>query len=100
MDFWEDGDGYDPYTGRWSRPVADEFLAWLNVGSGARWLDVGCGTGALIRYIGDKAVLRVGDACEIPFADADFDMAVSGLVLNFVSDPLTARAWAVSGVSS
>ena len=46
-DLWCDGDAYEPYVGRWSRPVAWQFLAWLDVPAGASWLDVGCGTGAL-----------------------------------------------------
>jgi ubiquinone/menaquinone biosynthesis C-methylase UbiE len=44
---WASGDAYEPYVGRWSRLVAREFLAWLAVPPGQRWLDVGCGTGAL-----------------------------------------------------
>ena len=35
------------YVGRWSRLIADEFLAWLSLPPSLRWLDVGCGTGAL-----------------------------------------------------
>ncbi|HEU4494320.1 MAG TPA: class I SAM-dependent methyltransferase, partial [Rubrobacteraceae bacterium] len=37
--------------GRWSRPVAREFLGWLAVPPGGCWLDVGCGTGALVETI-------------------------------------------------
>src|SRR3972149_2331818 len=44
---WEAGAAYEPYVGRWSRLVAKEFLSWLAVPPGKRWLDVGCGTGAL-----------------------------------------------------
>jgi trans-aconitate methyltransferase len=44
---WADGDRYEAYVGRWSRPVARRFLADLAVPAGRRWLDVGCGTGAL-----------------------------------------------------
>jgi len=113
MDPWEEGEGYEPYIGRWSRPIARTFVDWLDVGPGARWLDVGCGTGALIGTIidtaaplyvagidpsegfldvarqrfGEAADLRLGDACDIPFPSADFDVAVSGLVFNFVSNP-------------
>ena len=46
-DTWEEGERYEHYIGRWSRQVAAPFLAWLHVGAGRRWLDVGCGTGAL-----------------------------------------------------
>ncbi|HEY0638653.1 MAG TPA: class I SAM-dependent methyltransferase [Pseudonocardiaceae bacterium] len=47
MNTWVTGDAYEAYVGRWSRPVAAEFVAWLDVPPGRRWVDVGCGTGAL-----------------------------------------------------
>jgi ubiquinone/menaquinone biosynthesis C-methylase UbiE len=54
-DKWSAGDAYEPYVGRWSRLVAAEFVDWLNVAKGARWLDIGCGTGALTETILDRA---------------------------------------------
>ena len=42
---------YDAFMGRWSRLVAHDFLAWLSVPAHGRWLDVGCGTGALASAI-------------------------------------------------
>jgi SAM-dependent methyltransferase len=74
---WQDGDLYEPYVGRWSRAVAATFLDWLEMPAGGRWLDVGCGTGALSETI----LLR-----SLPFEDASFDAVVSGLMLNFVAD--------------
>ena len=112
-DRWSSGEAYERYVGRWSRPVARDFVAWLALGINADWLDVGCGTGALTEillaqatparvegidaseaYVAtaraavvDKRVaFRVGDAQELPFRDGEFDAAVSGLVLNFVPD--------------
>ena len=118
-DRWGGGDAYERYIGRWSRPVAVEFIAWLAVPPGARWLDVGCGTGALSSTILDHAApasvlgidpatgfveharqavrserarFEVGDAQAIDAAGATFDAAVSGLVLNFVPAPERAIA--------
>jgi SAM-dependent methyltransferase len=111
---WEVGDAYEPYVGRWSRLVAREFLAWLAVPPGSRWLDVGCGTGALTQTILElaspgevkgvdpsegfvayarqqttdaRASFEVADARALPFEAASYDTAVAGLVLNFVPQP-------------
>lgn len=119
QDNWSAGDAYEPYVGRWSRLVAAEFLDWLAVPPNARWLDVGCGTGALSEVILDHAAphrvvgidpaepflafarsrignpgieFRIGDACSLPVKDASFDAATAGLVLNFVRDPANAVA--------
>jgi len=112
-DTWERGNPYEHYVGRWSRKVAIPFLSWLNIPGGQRWLDVGCGTGALCATILDqcapasvigvepsegflktaadnlagRADLRLGHAAEIPLPAASVDVVVSGLMLNFVPDP-------------
>lgn len=112
-DNWQQGDPYERYVGRWSRRVAPQFLGWLAIPPGQRWLDVGCGTGALCaaildccapssvaaiepsqgflqtaqERIGARVQFRNAGATEIPFAAATFDVAVCGLVLNFISDP-------------
>lgn len=41
--------------GRWSRQLAPQFLSWLGIRADVRWLDVGCGTGALTNAICDHA---------------------------------------------
>ena len=111
---WASGLAYEPYMGRWSRLVAREFLAWLDAPPGGRWIDVGCGTGALSGTVldsagpfdltaldrsagytqfarqqvrDDRACFLVGDATRLPLAPGLYDVAVSGLVLNFVPRP-------------
>jgi len=117
-DTWERGSPYEQYVGRWSRQVAPVFLSWLDVPTGRRWLDVGCGTGALCAAIVDhcspasvtgvepsegflktakenlagRAALHQGSATAIPLDDAAVDVVVSGLVLNFVADQRAALA--------
>ncbi|MFF1633030.1 class I SAM-dependent methyltransferase [Leifsonia sp. NPDC058248] len=117
-DTWQQGDAYERYVGRWSRRVAPAFLRWLDAAPGLRWLDVGCGTGALTEAIldgcapasvvgvepsdgflttarerlGERAVLLTGSAEVIPQDDASADVVVSGLVLNFVPDARAAVA--------
>ena len=115
-DTWERGDPYEQYVGRWSRRVAPLFLAWLKIPAQRRWLDVGCGTGALSAAIldhcspvsvvgvepsegflekakeqlGARVLLRRGSAAEIPLESRSVDVAVSGFVLNFVPDAVAA----------
>jgi SAM-dependent methyltransferase len=113
-EWWGSGNAYEPYVGRWSRLVARRFLGWLGVPDGGRWLDVGCGTGALSESILSSAApveilgidpspafvafardrvkdsrvrFDVGDAQAIRADTATFDAVVSGLVLNFVPEP-------------
>lgn len=110
---WNSGDAYDGWVGRWSRSVAAQFIDWLAMPRGLRWIDVGCGTGALTELImrscepvsvvgidraeafvavarsrisDPRAAFEVGDATSLPWQDESVDAAVSGLVLNFVPD--------------
>jgi len=113
-DVWASGQAYEPYVGRWSRPVARKFLEWLAVPPGSLWLDVGCGTGALTQtllqvaaprgvkgidaaegYIAfvrgkitdNRATFQLGDAQALPVETAAYHAVVSGFVLNFLLHP-------------
>ena len=43
---WDSGGAYELWVGRWSRKIAEEFIAWLAIAPKRTWGDVGCGTGA------------------------------------------------------
>ena len=115
---WAVGEAYEACVGRWSRLVAAAFLRALAVPAGRRWLDVGCGTGALtgavsahadpagivgvdpsvgfLRTAGagadPRAAFVAADARALPLPDRRFDAVVSGLALNFVPEPGAAVA--------
>jgi SAM-dependent methyltransferase len=112
-DRWSSGSAYESYIGRWSRLVAPVFLDWLAIPPGRRWLDAGCGTGALTEAIlarcepssvagvdpsesfvaharttvvDERVTFEVGTAAETGLDDGALDVVVSALVLNFVPD--------------
>jgi SAM-dependent methyltransferase len=114
MDRWNSGSDYDRWMGRWSRLVAHEFLHWLDLPAGLRWLDACCGSGMLSEAIAERGApnsvsgvdispeqinfarqLRTrenvtfdqADATSLPFTDASFDVAVCGFGLNYLPDP-------------
>jgi ubiquinone/menaquinone biosynthesis C-methylase UbiE len=110
---FNDAVAYERFMGRWSRAAGEIFLDWVVPPKGARWLDVGCGTGvftqlvletcapeavvaidsatAQIDYarelpVGRLAMFHVADAQALPFPDRYFDVITSALVLNFIPD--------------
>src|ERR1041384_5093740 len=93
---FDDGEADELFMGRWSRAAGTTFLDWLKPPRQARWLDLGCGTGAFtdwvaptwpraaltavdpspaqidharLQPIGQRADFRVADAQQLPFAD-------------------------------
>ena len=118
-DGWLAGDAYEGYMGRWSRRLARAFVEWVGPTPSASWLEIGCGTGALTSTICNlcepasiiacdpsasfveharehlpdpRASFVVAGSEGLPYRDGGFDVAVSGLVLNFLPDPNKAVA--------
>jgi len=117
-DSWQSGDPYEYFMGRWSKLVAEQFVDWLSPEPGLNWLDLGCGSGALSEAIinrhnpasvialdqsegfvataqqrlGNRAICKVGNALSLPLEDESINIAVSGLVLNFIPEPEKALA--------
>ncbi len=115
-DNWDSGNPYEYFMGRWSSLMAPVFIKWLNPISSLAWLDIGCGTGALSDVISqncnpksligidpskkfvdeakkrlkNKADIFVGDVDSINFKENSIDMIVSGLVLNFFPNIISA----------
>jgi ubiquinone/menaquinone biosynthesis C-methylase UbiE len=108
---FDDSAAYERFVGDWGRAAGAVFLDWVAPPNGARWLEIGCGTGlftelildarspaavlaidaaaAQIEYARRKPVARranfqVGDAQALPFPDALFDVVVSALVIKFI----------------
>lgn len=106
-------DAYTRFMGRFSEPLAVEFVERAGVREGQRALDVGCGPGALttqlVYRLGANAVsaidpsaafvaairarlpavdVRCGAAEHLPFHDDSFDLTLAQLVVHFMADPV------------
>ena len=103
---------YDRFVGRYSPQLARAMCEAAEIRQGQRALDVGCGSGALVEALANVlgaenaagvepsetfaaaarkrvpgARILVGSAESLPFADGEFDAALSQLVVNFLADP-------------
>lgn len=103
---------YDRFVGRYSPRLARAMCEAARVRLGQCALDVGCGSGALVTALAavlgaenvagidpsepfveatrarvPKARILVGSAESLPFADGEFDVTFSQLVVNFLADP-------------
>jgi len=117
MDKWTSGADYDRWMGRWSYLLAQEFLQWLNLPASLKWIDVCCGSGVITEAIVERnspasvvgidassdqisfarqhraranVTFETGDAMNLPFPDASFDVVVCGLGLNYIPNPVRA----------
>lgn len=116
-DPWAAGQPYEHFMGRWSRLMAHAFIQWLSPPPALHWLDLGCGTGALSetilahasptsvlaidpsealvafaqrRLADPRITFQVGEALNLPVDPHSIQIAVSGLVLNFIPAPVVA----------
>jgi SAM-dependent methyltransferase len=112
MSFEVPAESYRRFMGRYSEPLAHEFLAYAALPDGGRVLDVGCGPGVLTQLLVDRSGagpvaaidpsppfveatrarlpdvdVRQGTAEALPWDDGTFDAALAGLVVHFMTDP-------------
>jgi SAM-dependent methyltransferase len=113
MTFQVPAQAYGSFMGRFSEPLADQFVEVARLAPGQRALDVGCGPGALtarlVDVVGARGVsavdpsepfvaaaqerfpgvdIAIGTAESLPFDDTSFDAALAQLVVHFMRDPV------------
>jgi SAM-dependent methyltransferase len=113
-DLFADALAYEKIMGRWSLRLAPLFAGFARITDGGRVLDVGCGTGSLVRTVvsmtrrsdivgidpvqpfieyartqcsGPRITFDVGTALALPYPAASFAHALSLLVLMFIPQP-------------
>lgn len=116
---FSNADAYERYMGRWSARLAPLFADFAGIPDGGRVLDVGCGPGALIqvvterarrakivgvdpalpfvafaraRFTAGRAAFQCGRAGELPYRDDSFDLSLSLLVFQLIPGPEEAAA--------
>jgi ubiquinone/menaquinone biosynthesis C-methylase UbiE len=116
---FNDGEAYERFMGNWSRLAGAEFLDWLALPAGLRWLDVACGNGCITELLVERCApaqvqgidvsegqlafarsregaaavtFHQGDAQALPFEDGEFDVAVMALAINLIPEPPKAVA--------
>src|SRR5215471_2894812 len=108
---FDDGAAYERFMGCRSRAAGALFLEWLAPPAQARWLEIGCGTGAFTQLVSGRcrpaaivafdpapeqidyarrhlrkteAAFHVATAEAMPFTESCFDVVVSALAVNFM----------------
>ena len=113
-DLFANAHAYEAGMGRWSARLAPRFVHFATITDGGRVLDVGCGTGALVRTVAAMTRYSVivgldpvqpflayaraqladpritftrGNALALPYPGAAFEHTLSLLVLMFIPHP-------------
>lgn len=113
-DMFANAIGYEQLMGRWSLRLAPLYMDFAKLRDVGKILDVGCGTGALVKTVAGmtrkseivgvdpaqsfveyartqfddpRITFQTGDAMQLPFPSAYFGQTLSLLVMMFVSQP-------------